>query len=174
MFNSPVIFSNIPDIAQIHEINETQSDALEKAIEEMDQNIFLDTMNEHIITRWEAMLGITPLDNDTLDDRRFRVKSKVLEKLPYSIRVIEHKLDTLCPDGYSMTINDDLTEVIIKLSLTSKKMIEDVGVLMEEILPLNMLYNVSIIWNQYGVLSQLTHSQLAESTHQELREEVIE
>lgn len=174
MFNAPEIITNIPDIAQIYAINDGQCDDLELAIETMDQNIFLDTMNEDMIARWESMLGIVPLDDDTVEDRRFRVKSKVMERLPYSIRVIWHKLDTLCPDGYVMILNDDLTEAQIKLALKSKKMIDDVGDLMEDTLPLNIVFVVSIIWNQYETLTRFTHRQLAHRTHRQIREEVFE
>ncbi len=170
MFNAPDIFTNIPDIAQMYDINEKQCEALDQAIEEMNANIFLDSMGESMIERWEEMLKISPLDNDSLEDRRFRVKSKVMERLPYSIRVIWQKLDTLCPGGYAMTVSEDRTEVSIKLALTSIKMIEDVGELMEEMLPLNMVFTIEIMFNQYKALSKYTYAELAEFTHGELRE----
>lgn len=174
MFNAPDIITMIPDIQMIYDINDPQCEELEEALEIMDQNIFLDQMDETTIARWEKMLGITPLDDDTVEDRRFRVKAKVMEKLPYSFRVIVHRLDTLCPDGYIMTISTDRTSIQIKLVLKSKKMIEDVGDLMEELLPLNMIYDVSIIWNQYQTLARFTHKQLASRTHKQIREEVFE
>ena len=174
MFNAPIIFSNIPDIAKIYEINDKQCDDLEKAVDELDGNIFLDYMNEHMISNWENLLNITPLDDDTVDERRFRVKSKVIERLPYSIRMIKRKLDTLCPDGYTLALNDQLTEANIKIALKSSKMIDDVAELMEDMLPLNMIFKVTIIWNQYGTLTQLKHSQLATLTYKEVREVVLE
>lgn len=174
MFNAPDIISNIPDIAQIYKINEAQCNELDAAVEMLNQNIFLDTMNEDMIASWEELLGITPVDNDTVEDRRFRVKSKVMERLPYSIRVIWNKLDTLCPDGYVMTLDDNLIKAHVKLSLKSKKMIEDVKVLLENTLPLNIFFDVSIIWNQYVVYESMTYDDLQKYTHTAMREEVMD
>ena len=99
MFNAPEIFSNIPDIAQIYEINDSQSDELDEALEQLDNNIFLDKMDVETCARWEDILEITSFDDDKIEDRRFRIKLKILEKLPYSYRVIIKRLDFLCPDG---------------------------------------------------------------------------
>lgn len=174
MFNAPVIITNIPDIEQIYRVNDAQCEDLDAAIERMDQNLFLDTMNEEVIVRWENILGITPLDDDKVEDRRFRIKSKVMERLPYSFRVISHKLDTLCPNGYVMTISEDRTEIHIRLMLKSKKMIKDVGELMEDILPLNMFFNVTIAWNQHIVYATKKYGELKQYTHKMMREEIMD
>ena len=173
MFNAPEIFTNIPDIAQIYAINDAQIEELERAVEQMDSNIFLDTMDKETIERWENILMLNPMDNDTLEDRRFRVKSKILEKLPYSYRVIIRKLDALCPDGYTFIINDSKTNVETKLALKSKKMISDVERFLDEVLPLNMTFVVSIMWNQYSLLAGHTYRELAEYTQGDIREAVF-
>lgn len=173
MFNAPDIIINIPDIAEIYEASEQQCQDLEEDAEQMDKNLFLDQMDEAVIARWESMLGIVPLDDDKLTDRRFRVKVKALEKLPYSYRVMIRKLDTICPEGHEVIISENKDEIEIKISLKSKKMVEDVKKLMEDILPLNMVYKVRIIWNQYFILSSFTHNQLKARTHKEIREEVF-
>ena len=174
MFNAPEIFTNIPDIAQIYEINNKQSDDLDRALAQMDDNIFLDRMDAETCLRWEKILGITAFDDDTIEDRRFRIKSKVLEKLPYSYRVIIEKMDVLCPDGYTFIIDDDQLSVEAKLSLKSQKMIKDVDELFDNVIPLNMTYVVSVLWNSHAVLSKFTHEELSRFTHQELREKVFE
>ena len=174
MFNAPEIFTNIPDIAQIYEINTKQSDDLEKALAQMDDNIFLDRMDEGTCKRWEGILDITAFDDDTLEDRRFRIKSKILEKLPYSYRVIIKKMDVLCPDGYTFIVDDDRLSVEAKLSLKSKKMINDVDELFDKVLPLNMTYVISIIWNTHETLGKHTHEKLSNYTYKELRERVLE
>ena len=174
MFDAPKIFSNIPDIAQIYEINDKQSDGLDEAINQLNDDIFLDTMSESKTERWEKMLSITHQDNDTISDRRFRIKAKVLEKLPYSYRVIINKLNTLCPNGYTFELSEDRIKVSVKLVLDSKKMINDVKDMLERMLPLNMLYSVEILYNTYAVLSGKTYDYLSSYTYQNLRDEIIE
>jgi hypothetical protein len=173
LFEAPEIFSNIPEIAQIYAINDKQSEDLESAVDRMDQNIFLSTMDEATIARWENILNFIPLDTDTIEDRRFRVKSKVIEKLPYTERVILRKLDTLCPLGYEMIVNDDRTDVLVKLALKSKNTIEDVDKMMDEMLPLNMTYVVMVMFNNYEAISHFTHEELAVFTHENIKENVF-
>ena len=174
MFNAPDIVFNIPDIKQIYDVNDEQSDALDAATAALDDNIFLDTMDKATVERWEAMLKLSSHPGDTLDERRFRVKTKATERLPYSYRVLLNKLNTLCPDGYTLSISDDRTSAEIKIALKSKRMITDVQELIEDILPLNMYYTVSILWNQYRVFTGMTYGQLKKKTFKELREEVTE
>lgn len=174
LFNAPQVILMIPDIKKIYEINDPQCDELETAIDTLDQNIFLDQMDENTISRWEKILKIIHLDDDTLEDRRFRVKSKVLEKLPYSYRVIVNRLNTLCPDGYTLEISTDRTFLNVKLSLKSKKMVEDVAEMLEDILPLNIIYKIEILYNTYGMFSSFTHAQMANYTHGELRDHIFE
>lgn len=174
MFNAPEIFTNIPEIAHIYELNNKQSNELEQALERLDNNIFLDRMDAETCERWEKILEITAFDNDTLKDRRFRIKLKVLEKLPYSYRVIVKKLDNICQDGYVFVIDDKKLSAEVKLSLKSKKMITDVDKMLDNTIPLNMTYVVSIIWNMHEVLGKYTHGSLGTLTHQEMREKVLE
>lgn len=54
-----------------------------------------------------------------------------------------------------MLISAAHDDIQIKLALTSKKMISDVTELLEEILPLNMTYNVQVMWNQHITLKRL-------------------
>ena len=173
MFNAPEIIMNIKDIAEIYKINDSQEAELENAVETLENNIFLEKMGEQMIARWENMLQITPQDNDTVEDRRFRVKAKALERLPYSYRVLVRKLNVLCPEGHTMLISAAHDDIQIKLALTSKKMISDVTELLEEILPLNMTYNVQVMWNQHITLKSFTHKELSKYTHKQIREEVL-
>lgn len=139
----------------------------------MDNNIFLDKMDAETCTRWENILELTALDDDKIEDRRFRIKLKILEKLPYTYRVILRKLDILCPDGYVFIIDDAHLSAEVKLSLNSQKMISDVDKLFDEVLPLNMTYVVSIIWNMHEAFERYTHNELSVYTHQEMREKII-
>ena len=168
MFNAPSIITDIPDIKTIYDINDDQGEELDEAVSRLDDNIFLDDMHEEQIVRWEKILHISPASDDTIEDRRFRVKTKVLERLPYSYRVILNKLETLCPNGYELVVNDNRDAVTIYLSLRSLKMLADVNELMDKILPLNMIFEIIILYNTYGTYSTWTHEEMHPYTHDEL------
>ena len=172
-FDAPGIIENIPDIATIYETNDEQADELDEAIETLDDNIFLDDMHEDQIVRWENILKISPATDDSWDDRRFRVKTKVLERLPYSYRVIINKLETLVPDGLSVSIDNDRLHLDISLALRSVKMLADVEEMVEKMLPLNMTFTIIILYNQYSIyINRWTHGQLHASTHAHLRSNI--
>lgn len=173
LYDAPEIILKIPDIAQIYDYNEIQEKELDAAVEELNDDIMLNTMHLRTIERWEKILNINPLDDDTEEDRRFKVKAKVNEKLPYSLRVLKRKLDTLCPSGYSMELADDRTNVLIKIALTSKKMRNTVAEMLEEMLPLNMMYSTQIMYNTWEMLESYTWGELENRTWEQLRSEVL-
>lgn len=173
MFDAPKIITQIPDIAQIYSINDKQAAEIEEAIEKLEGNIILDTMSEENTKDWERFLKLPVQDDDTLDDRRLRVKAKNLEKLPYTYRVVASRLNTLCPDGYDMEINNERTHIAVKIALKSKKMIDTVEDMLDNYIPLNMTIDVSLMYNTHAMLGRYTHRQLEKYTHRQLREEVL-
>ena len=118
------------------------------------------------------MLGLKHLDTDTLQERRFRVQAKVLERMPYTFRVILRKLRTLCPEGLEFIADAEGQNVMVKVALASKNMREDIAGLLEDVLPLNMTYAVIILYNTYGMLNGHAHGGLGAFTHLQLREDV--
>lgn len=50
------------------------------------KNRFISTADEYGISRFEAILGIYPSDEDTLESRRSRVQSRWFQQLPYTMR----------------------------------------------------------------------------------------
>ncbi len=172
-FNAPEIIREIPDIATIYEINDDQGEELEASVEHLDDNIFLEDMHEDFIIRWEKILKISPATDDTLEDRRFRIKTKVLERLPYSYRVIVNKLTTLCPDGIFIEVNEDRLNINVSLALRSVKMLADVDQLLENMLPMNMTYSIIILYNTYGIYNNSwTHGEMHAYTHEELHSNI--
>ena len=49
-------------------------------------NQFVDTALNYGLSRWEKMLHITPKGTDTLESRRARIKAKLNNFAPYTIR----------------------------------------------------------------------------------------
>lgn len=55
------------------------------AVDDLLNNQFITTAGNLGLSRWEKILGITPKGTDTLDDRRFRVLTRLNEELPYTL-----------------------------------------------------------------------------------------
>lgn len=173
MFEAPEIVKQIPDIAKIYEINDDQIEQLDEDVDQLDSDMIVDLMSDDTLGHWEKIYDITVFDDESLDDRRTKVKGKMMEKLPYSYRVIVRNLDSLLPNGYDLYINEDLTEVEVKINLTGKYLLVNVQKMLDDMLPLNMTLDVDLKYNTYAILAMCTHGQLSSYTYQGLNDEPI-
>lgn len=166
MFRAPEIIANIPDLKQMYEINDKQISELQSHIEQMDNNIFLDTMDEAQTARWEGMLVITPDDNETLEERRFAVKTRVFGNQNYTFKVLKKKLTALCGD---IEVTRTYRHVSVKVALSSAKMASRIDELLDEVLPLDMTYEVIILYNTWDDISKYTWGELSKYTWQQIK-----
>ena len=173
MFNAPNLIIQIPDIAQIYAINEEQGEQLDNDVEQINNDIFVDSMGDDVLKHWEKIFSIEVKDDASLEDRRFKVKSKLIERLPYSYRVMISKLNAMLPFGYDLYLNEDLTYMQVKVNLVTKYTLPDVQEFLEEIAPLNMFLEVILKYNTYGVLNQFTHGALGSYAYGQLVDEPI-
>lgn len=135
---------------------------------------FISTAGETAIARYEKIFGITPMDTDTLAERRFKVLAKINAQLPFSVRRLRQQLATLCgEDGYKLEVNGGVYTLTVKVALTAKRNQQAVEELLADIVPANMVCTTSLLYNQHADLTRFTHAQLALLTHFEIREEVL-
>jgi len=173
MFDAPEVIKNIPDIKKIYEINDPQIEDLDTDTDQLDSDMFADLMSDDALKHWEAIYHIDVMDDESLDDRRTKVKGKMLERPPYSYRVLIRNLDNLLPSGYDLYISDDLDYIQVKVVLTAKYLLANVQKLLDDMVPLNMVLEVILKFNTYGVLGLHTHEELTNFTYQGLRDEPL-
>lgn len=135
----------------------------------------IQTAEKEGLERWEAILELRPLDTDTIEVRRLRIKGKLNEMLPYSYRVVCSMLKSLCGEE-SVEVNRNAEEYIfsVKVALKSKRLKAEVEKLLDRVIPENMILQVTLMYNTHRILSQKTHRELATFTHRQLREEEME
>ena len=149
-------------------------DRLNTAVDEVLDAQFVSTAGEQGIARYEKIFKITPMDTDTLDERRFKVLAKINAQLPFSVRRLRQQLATLCgDDGYKLEVNGGVYTLTVKVALTAKRNQQAVEELLADIVPANMVCTTSLLYNQHADLTRFTHAQLALLTHFEIREEVL-
>lgn len=172
MFEAPSLITNIPDISQIYATNDLQYDDLNEAVEQIDANIFLDTMDADTCHRWERILDIPQAE--TLADRRYKIKSTLIASLPYSYRVVARQLLTLCPYGVDILVNDARDFIKVGIALRDDNLVRDIESYLDRVLPLNMVTEVEIIYNRYDFFNSWKHAELGAYTHYELRTEYFD
>lgn len=174
MFNAPEIILEIPEISTLYKRNDKQSIELDEALNASDDNTSFDQMRESGIKRWEKIFNIIPLDDDTLEERRLRVHAKSLEKAPYSRIIVARRIKNLCEEGCIVSFSEDRLSVDIKIGLKSRRMQKTVESFLEDALPLNMTYVVSVLFNQYFKFGHLKYKDVKRYKCSELRERIFE
>lgn len=135
---------------------------------------FVTTAGERGIARYEKIFKITPMDTDTLDERRFRVLARINAQLPFSVRRLRQQLETLCgADGYKLELDGDRYTLTIKVALTAKRNQQAVEELLAGIVPANMVCTTSLLYNTWEQIKKLTWGELKKLTWREIKEEVL-
>ena len=173
-FNAPEVILTIRDIATIYALNDEMEKGLDSHLRNLENDIYVEESERYKISRFEKILGIQSLDTDTLEDRQFRVRTRISERLPYTVRVLEEKLKILCGDkGYTLNIDKEKQVVTVRVALVRKRMLTTVSEMLEEVIPLNMVIDVSLLYNSYSLLKNLTYQELSFFTQKEVRDEIL-
>ena len=115
-----------------------------------------------------------PDGTDSLEDRRFRILTRINEELPYTLPQLRNILETLCgPGNYSADVAEGTYHLIVKIGLAAKNNFTDVESLLNRVVPQNLIVTLLQLYNTHAELGRFTHSQLAAHTHDQLRNEVL-
>jgi hypothetical protein len=170
----PWIMQEIEEFKQIANAENPEIDSLFTAIGDAMNDQFVNDSTVNGVKRWESILNIVPKGTDTLDVRKFRILSRLNEKLPYTYRTLENNLISLCGEnGFTLELNNGTYTLIVRVELVVKGKFDEVNSLLKRTVPANMVIDLSLRYNQHGTLSQFTNGQLKAYTHGQLRNEVI-
>lgn len=162
------------EMATIMETEQFEIDRLWLEAENALADQFILEATNHGVRRWESMLGISPKDTDTLDERKFRILTKLNQELPYTLRKLEQVLTNLCgADGYSIELTAAEYHIEVKLAVGNHSNYSEVETLLNKMIPANMTQYIKLMYNKYELVSQFSHAQLAAYTHEQIRNEVL-
>lgn len=167
-------------LAEFIEISRAEQKAKEKLWEDVNRMFaegYVIDESELGAARWEKTLGIVPKDNEDIEVRNFRIRTRLQRDLPYTYRTLKRQLTGLCGEnGYQLILDNDACSVTIKVALTRKEMKSEVESLTDEIVPVHMILVVDLLYNTYGMIARAekTHVELSEYTHVGIREQPFE
>lgn len=166
----------VQDYAEIKAIMDAEQINVEKAWTDA-ENVMCDQFildaTENGVKRWESIVGIVPKANLTLEERKFQVLSKLNWQLPYTIESLNRALTTLCGEnGYTLMLDADRYELMVKLALVNKNFVDAVKDLLENVVPANLVQIVQL-YNTHGIVGRCTHGHLSNYTHDGVREEIL-
>lgn len=176
-----VLINYLPPVVQamreMKAIMDGQQDGLStlwNAVQSVFDDQFVEDATENGIKRWEKILSITPKGSETLDTRRFRIKTRLNEQLPFTIPVLNQQLSTLCgAEGYSVEMEKGTYILYVKVALVAKSNLDDVDTLLKRIVPAEIVIDLTLKYNTHEVLAGFTHAELSAYTHEQLRSEVL-
>ncbi|MGN0512732.1 MAG: putative phage tail protein [Lachnospiraceae bacterium] len=169
-FNAPERITNIRDIRVIYEMNEKQEQAFDKEIETIEKDMNISTMSKQMAQRYENYLDIASQDDDTLEEKRFRVLAKINERAPYTLEVFKQRLETIAGKG-NINVFTEGNHVTVRLSLERKKMYDCILDLVEEIVPLDQIVTVDVLYNRWTDFAECQYEKLSKYTWQQIMEE---
>lgn len=160
----------IMTVAEEPEVNKLW-DALNDAMNDQ----FINSATENGVSRLEKIMKIVPKANETLDSRKFTILTRATEQPPFTIKTLENQLEALCgEDNYEINRNVETKVLQVKVALVAKSNFNDVAVLLDRIVPANMVIDLTLKYNQHDAVSIYTHEDLHKNfTHEELRNGVI-
>lgn len=160
----------IPDLEQYNVAVDKQVAKVRTELDRLEEDVYFENMSEVRTKRWEEMLKLTPKTTDTLDERRFAIQSRVIDKLPYSYRVVYRDLQALVDDvEFTRGWSENGATVTVKIGLSSESMLRDIDALLDKKLPLDVVYEIIVMYNSYDIAARYTHEQLAAYTHGQIR-----
>jgi len=169
----PDFLKEYEEMRAVQELIQPEIQWLEDETEVVFNNQFISSSDSKSIKRYEKMLLIQSLPDDTLTDRRFMVLSKWNRMIPYTKITLRQKLSILCgEDGFTLEI-DPKKIITVRVALKSKRNFYEVKEMLEEFVPCNMVIDLDLLYNQHSLLCKFTHKQLAAWSHRRIRNEVL-
>lgn len=105
-------------------------------------NEFIETADEHGISRFEKILNILPSKEDTLESRRARVQARWFNSIPCTLKAFITKLVSICgKSNFSVVKNYMNYNVKVFVNLEMFGQVEELERIIEAVIPCNMTVN---------------------------------
>lgn len=170
----PTIMKEFKEFQALTDAENPEVSSLWAVLEDIMNDQFINDSTENGVNRWETIMNITPKGTDNLDVRKFRLLTRLNEKIPYTLTTIEQQLVTLCGEtGYTLYLDNGTYTLTVRIRMYASSKYDEVDGFLKRTVPANMIIDLSLLYNTYSQLSALTHNQMATYTHDQLRKEVI-
>ena len=170
----PTVIAEIREVQALGNVENPELSGLWQRIENARNDQFLYLMTENGASRWEQILGISPLSTDSLEDRRFRIINKLNAALPYTYEKIISHMNALCgEDGYVMNYDSTTWTLTVRVKLNRKNQYDEILSFLKESMPMNIVIDYDLLYNKYSTIARYTHRELANYSHHTLRNEIL-
>ena len=172
----PLYVQEYREIQGIRTAENPEFKMLQDKSETTKNNMFIFYTDEEGIERHEKMFGLTPLKSDSLQARQANVLAQHTNNTNYTEYCLMNRLDIICGGrkNYTLEIDRYFYEVVVYLNPNVKHLINTVTSMLANMLPANMVYMVTMNYNDHSLLGAYPDYYLSQFTHQELYNESVD
>lgn len=136
---------------------------------------FIQTATNYGITLFEDVLGIVPNPStESWEYRRLRLLSRMSTNPPFTEEFLDQHLEQIIGAGnYTIAVYPATYTVSVRILIPARTFFAEAQLLMLDVVPANMIMDISIQYNSYADLAPYTYAQLAALTYYDMREEVL-
>ncbi|MDO4669659.1 MAG: DUF2313 domain-containing protein [Butyricicoccus pullicaecorum] len=137
----------VRDYAEFQGIAAAEQPEFEQAWQDADElltNQFIMIAGEMGLSRWETILEIVPRGTDSLEDRRFRILSRLNDMTPYTLPQLRKLLAILFGEGKTSA---DVTEYILSVQVPVPTRAQEQALweMIDRIKPANIAYEYATV-----------------------------
>ena len=137
----------VRDYAEFQGIAAAEQPEFEQAWQDADElltNQFIMIAGEMGLSRWETILEIVPRGTDSLEDRRFRILSRLNDMTPYTLPQLRKLLAILFGEGKTSA---DVTEYILSVQVPVPTRAQEQALweMIDRIKPVNIVYEYATV-----------------------------
>lgn len=114
----PKALQEIKEFQAINENLDIELNNISSLISKIKTETIVETATEYGINKWEKILGIISLDNESLEVRRFRIINILTSKLPYTLKWLKMKLTQIVGSESGWTLNVSYVDYTITITLS--------------------------------------------------------
>lgn len=168
----PKVLSEVKEFKALCDSENPEFDCAWDAVRSVLNDQFIDTLTINGIERWENILKITPAGS--FEDRRLLIKARLNSDGAYTLEKLKSTLAAVCgEDGYTCVLNSEQYRLTVRIALTSGYQYDSVKDLLDDVVPANLIIDLSLAYNQHQMLTKYTHNDLVSLTHTGIREEPL-
>lgn len=136
-------------------------------ISNLQYEMFAYTASEEGIKRFENMLDIKASEGDDLEDRRLEV---IIRLSGGKRQSLAERLDELVGENnYTIELNKSSLTLTVRITVKKKSYLESVKILLDRIVPLNVILDIGILYASHKMTGKYTHKFLSGYTNENIK-----
>lgn len=143
----PLKIAQIEEFKEIMDTETIELEIIEKGQQRILHENFIDTATEYGVRHQEKLFKIrADLSNETLEFRKLRIKNRKIDKVPFTYRFLQNKLNNLFGEGnYKLELLNNEYVLKVEINTFDWNMFNEIVDNFRTIIPCNMILNSTLI-----------------------------